>query len=149
MVMESAARTPISMPGRASPWNSSPSSLVLALLQYIVFAMLVGSARGKYGVKAPAVTGHETFERYFRVQHEHASSCWWPSARPSGCSRHYVSTLWAAILGGVYLVGRFVYLRSRTWRIRTKRSAGFGLSMLPILAMLIGALIKARVAALA
>ena len=31
---------------------------VLALLEYVVFAMLVGRARGKYGVKAPAVTGH-------------------------------------------------------------------------------------------
>jgi len=32
--------------------------IVLALLQYVAFGMLVGWARGKYGVKAPAVTGH-------------------------------------------------------------------------------------------
>ena len=41
---------------------------VLALLQYIGFAMLVGRARGQYGVNGPAVTGHPVFERYFRVQ---------------------------------------------------------------------------------
>ena len=40
----------------------------LALLQYVAFGMLVGRARGRYGVKAPAITGHEVFERYFRVQ---------------------------------------------------------------------------------
>ena len=41
---------------------------MLALLQYLVFGAQVGSARGKYGVKAPAVTGHEMFERAYRVQ---------------------------------------------------------------------------------
>jgi hypothetical protein len=41
---------------------------VLALLQYILFAILVGKARGQYGVAAPAVAGHPVFERYFRVQ---------------------------------------------------------------------------------
>ena len=40
----------------------------LALLQFIVFGFQVGSARGKYGVKAPAITGNEVFERHFRVQ---------------------------------------------------------------------------------
>ena len=40
----------------------------LALLQYLVFGVLVGQARGKYGVRAPAVSGHEQFERVYRVQ---------------------------------------------------------------------------------
>src|SRR5258708_13698810 len=40
----------------------------LALLQFIVFGFRVGAARGRYGVKAPAITGNETFERFFRVQ---------------------------------------------------------------------------------
>ena len=39
-----------------------------ALLEYFVFAWLVGKARVQYGVKAPATSGHEVFERYFRVQ---------------------------------------------------------------------------------
>ena len=41
---------------------------VLALLQFVVFGILVGRARGLYNVQAPAVTGNEVFERYFRVQ---------------------------------------------------------------------------------
>jgi len=40
----------------------------LAVLQVPVFGFRVGKARGRYGVKAPAITGNETFERYFRVQ---------------------------------------------------------------------------------
>ena len=47
---------------------------------------------------------------------------------------------WGAVLGGIYLVGRFVYLRSYV-ADPAKRGAGFGLSMLPIFALLIGALI--------
>ena len=40
----------------------------LALLQFVGSAFKVGGARGRYGVKAPAVTGNEIFERHFRVQ---------------------------------------------------------------------------------
>ena len=32
--------------------------IVLALLEFVVFGMLVGRARGRYGVSAPAVSGH-------------------------------------------------------------------------------------------
>ena len=33
----------------------------------LVLVIMVGRARGTYGVKAPATTGHPEFERYFRV----------------------------------------------------------------------------------
>ena len=42
---------------------------LLAVLQFVVFGILVGRARGVYGVKAPATTGHEQFERWFRVHY--------------------------------------------------------------------------------
>jgi glutathione S-transferase len=121
--------------------------LVLALLQYIAFAMLVGGARGKYGVKAPAITGNETFERYFRVQQNTLELLvvFVPAIWLFGQS---VSSLWAAILGGVYLVGRVVYFKSYV-ADPAKRSAVFGLSFLPIAAMLIGVLIKAGMQLLA
>lgn len=41
---------------------------LLALLLYFVVQGMVGQARSKYGVKAPAVTGNEHFERAYRVQ---------------------------------------------------------------------------------
>jgi glutathione S-transferase len=115
--------------------------LVLALLQYVVFAMLVGSARGKYGVKAPAVSGHEIFERYFRVQQNTLELLvvFVPAVWLFG---QYVSANWAALLGAVYLVGRIVYLRGYV-ADPARRGAGFGLSFLPIALMLIGILISA------
>jgi glutathione S-transferase len=113
----------------------------LVLLQYMAFAMLVGSARGKYGVKAPAVTGDEVFERYFRVQQNTLElivvllpSMW--------LFAQYVSAHWAAALGLVYLVGRVVYFRSYVAN-PASRSAGFGLSFLPIIVLVIGAMLGA------
>ena len=42
--------------------------IALALIEYTVFGMLVGKARGKYGIDAPAISGNPIFERYYRVQ---------------------------------------------------------------------------------
>ena len=118
----------------------------LALLQYIAFGILVGNARGRYGVKAPAITGNDIFERYFRVQQNTLEllvvmlPAMWLFAR-------YVSAGWAAALGLVYCVGRLVYLRSYV-ADPAGRSAGFGLSVLPIMAMLIGAIVGAGLALL-
>jgi hypothetical protein len=114
---------------------------VLALLQYIWFAVLVGQARGKYGVNGPAVTGHPVFERYFRVQMNTLELLiallpgLWLFA-------HYVNPTVSALLGAVYLVGRFLYLRSYV-SDPAKRGAGFGLSLLPVLILLLGALASA------
>ena len=41
---------------------------LLALLLYLGLTTVVGQARGKYGIKAPAIIGHENFERAHRVQ---------------------------------------------------------------------------------
>jgi glutathione S-transferase len=112
---------------------------VLALLQYLVFGMLVGRARGKYGVKAPAIAGHEVFERYFRVQQNTLEllvvflPALWLFAL-------YASAMWAAILGVVYLVGRVLYFRGYV-ADPAKREIGFGLSFLPILGLVLGALV--------
>ena len=40
---------------------------LLALLEYSILGLMVGRARVKYGVEAPATTGNPEFERYFRV----------------------------------------------------------------------------------
>ena len=50
----------------ALPLTSLVTLFVLILLSLTAFN--VGRARGRYGVKAPAVSGHEMFERAFRVQ---------------------------------------------------------------------------------
>ena len=65
---------------------------IVAILQYLMFGSLVGQARGKFGVKAPAVSGNENFERIYRVQMNtlellvvflpalYASARYWPAA---------------------------------------------------------------------
>lgn len=110
----------------------------LALLQFIVFGFKVGAARGKYGVNAPAVTGNPIFERHFRVQQNTLEQliAFLPGLY---LFAHYVSPLWAAVLGLLYLVGREIY--SATYvKDPAKRSAGFGLSAMPILVLVGGGL---------
>jgi uncharacterized membrane protein YecN with MAPEG domain len=112
--------------------------ILIALLEYVAFGMLVGRARGRYGVKAPAVTGHEIFERYFRVHYNTLELlvAFVPAIWLFGT---YLSPAWAAGLGLVYLVGRVLYLRGYV-ADPAKREIGFGLSVLPIIVLLVGGL---------
>jgi len=115
--------------------------ILLALLEFVVFGTLVGRARVLYGVKAPATSGNEVFERHFRAHYNtlEALTVFVPSIWLFGL---YVSPQWGAGLGAVYLVGRIVYFRSYV-ADPAQRSMGFGMSMLPILVLLIGALLGA------
>jgi glutathione S-transferase len=108
---------------------------LLALLQFIYFGVLVGRARDRFGVKAPAVAGNEIFERYFRVQMNTLEqlvvflpALWLATA--------YVAAYWVALLGVVYLIGRFLYLRAYVAE-PSKRSIGFTLTGVPILVLLL------------
>jgi uncharacterized membrane protein YecN with MAPEG domain len=112
--------------------------ILLALLEYVAFGMLVGRARGKYGVNAPATAGHPVFERYFRVHYNTLEQLvvFVPAMWLYGT---YVSPSWAAGLGLVYIAGRLAYLLGYVADPR-KREIGFGLSALPLLILLFGAL---------
>ena len=112
--------------------------IVLALLEYVVFAMLVGRARGKYGVKAPAVSGHEMFDRYFRV-HQNTLELLVAAVPAMWLYGTYVSTTWAVVLGLVYIVGRVAYLVGYV-ADPAKRELGFALSVMPVIVLLLGAL---------
>lgn len=112
--------------------------IVLALVQYVVFGMLVGWARGKYGVHAPAVTGHEIFDRYFRV-HQNTLELLVAFVPAIWLFGMYVDPTWAALLGLVYLVARVLYLRGYV-ADPAKREVGFALSVLPVFVLLAGAL---------
>jgi len=110
----------------------------LAVLQFFVFAGFVGRARVKSGVEAPAVTGDPMFERYYRVHYNTMEQLviFIPAILLFAT---YIDTLWAAILGLVYLVGRVVYFRAYIGD-PAKRGAGYGLSMLPVTILLLGGL---------
>ncbi|MGO9424148.1 MAG: MAPEG family protein [Steroidobacteraceae bacterium] len=113
----------------------------LALLQFIVFGFRVGGARGKYGIKAPATTGNEVFERYFRVQ-QNTLELLVAFIPGLYLFAHYFNPLWAAAIGLIYLIGREIYAASYV-KDPAKRSAGFGLSSLPTLILVAGGLIGA------
>jgi uncharacterized membrane protein YecN with MAPEG domain len=110
----------------------------LALLQYLVFGGLVGRARGRYGVKAPAVTGSEMFERAYRVQMNtlellvallpalYLAARYWPPA-------------FAAAAGAVYLVGRLIYAQAYV-KDPARRGLGFLLSIAPVFVLVVAGL---------
>ncbi len=120
--------------------------VALALLQYLAFATAVGRAREKYDVKAPATSGNEIFERYFRVQMNTLELLiiLVPAMWIFG---FYVSANVAAALGAIYVIGRGVYFFAYVKDPKT-RSLGFGLSAGPVAALAVGALIGAAVAAI-
>jgi uncharacterized membrane protein YecN with MAPEG domain len=106
-----------------------------ALIEYFVFSALVGKARVRYGVKAPATSGHEVFERYFRVQQNTLEllilfvPCLWIAAQ-------YWNPLWMAAIGVIYLIGRIVYFRGYV-SAPAARHNGFLLSIVPVAVLLI------------
>jgi glutathione S-transferase len=118
--------------------------MMLALIQYFAFSMAVGRARGRFGVAAPATTGHPDFERYYRIQMNtleqlivFVPSLW--------IFASYVSETWAAVLGLVFVIGRLLYFFGYA-KAANKRHIGFGLSALPLMVLMIGALVGAGLA---
>ncbi|HEY1491036.1 MAG TPA: MAPEG family protein [Steroidobacteraceae bacterium] len=125
-------------------WNWVHLVIGLALLQFFFFCMAVGKARGTYKVAAPATTGHEVFERYFRVQ-MNTMELLLVFVPSMVMFAHYVSPCWAAGLGAVYLIGRLVYFRTYV-KDPGSRSWGYGLSAMPTLVLLAGGIIGVIVA---
>jgi glutathione S-transferase len=113
--------------------------IVLALIEFLLFSYAVGRARTRYQVPAPAMSGHEVFDRYFRAQMNTLEQlvlflpAIWLFAR-------YVDA-WAAVaLGVLFIVGRALYFRGYV-QAAESRHAGFVLSAIPNVTLLVGALI--------
>jgi glutathione S-transferase len=113
----------------------------IALVEFLWFGFAVGRAREQYGVKAPATTGNEMFERYFRVQMNTLEQLivFLPGILLFAL---YVEPRIAAALGLLFVIGRAWYFRQYVRDPRT-RSAAFGLSFLPVVILVLGGLIGA------
>ena len=112
---------------------------LLALLQFFAFGALVGRARGRFGVKAPAIVGHEMFERAYRVQMNTMELLVLFLPALYLAAKHW-SASYAAVAGAVYLVGRVLYWRAYM-RSPDSRSFGFAVSMGPILVLIVASLV--------
>ena len=118
---------------------------VLAILQFLLFGILVGRARRRHGIKPPATSGHELFERAFRVHVNtleqlvaflpalFMASVYWPNAIVAG-------------VGAVWIAGRFLY-RALYLADPSKRHLGFLLTVVPTFVLLgatvVGAVMRA------
>jgi glutathione S-transferase len=117
----------------------------LAVLEYVVILLLTGQARGRFGVAAPATTGHPEFERYFRVQQNTLEQMivFLPGIF---LFANYVSPGFASLLGFGFIVGRILYARGYI-ADPAKRGTGFIISFVSSLLLLLGGLIGATLAA--
>jgi glutathione S-transferase len=109
----------------AFPLTSLVTLLICLLMLFT--GINVSRARGRYGIKAPAVTGHEMFERAYRIQMNTLESAalllpaLWVNAG-------FISDRGAAALGVLWLISRVWY--AIAYQIEpAKRGPAFGLSM--------------------
>jgi uncharacterized MAPEG superfamily protein len=108
---------------------------LLAMLLLFGTAFAVGRARGRYGIAAPATSGHPVFERAFRVQMNtlEAAMLFLPTL---WLAASYGFAFWAGIAGLVWLAGRIWYALAYLQEAR-KRGGGFLLGMVGWAATLI------------
>jgi len=110
---------------------------LLAVLVYFYSSILVSRARGKFGVKLPAISGNPDFERVFRAQMNTLE--WMPIFLPSlWLFAFYISDAIAAVLGLVWVVGRILYVLGYAQAV-AKRSRGFAIQALATIALWLGA----------
>ena len=110
----------------------------LAILLYFLISFRVGKARGQFGIKAPATSGHPDFERAFRV---HMNTLeWMPIFLPSlWLFAIYISDPVAAAIGVVWIVGRILYLTGYS-QAAEKRRVGFAIQSIAAGVLWLGSL---------
>lgn len=118
---------------------------VLAILQFFLFGILVGRARVKHGIKAPAVTGNVQFERAFRVHMNTLEQlvAFLPALLLADL---YWSGPIVAGVGAIYLIGRFVY-RQAYLADPAQRGLGFLLTVAPTFLLLAAVAVGAMTSA--
>ena len=111
---------------------------LLVVLLMFVLAFNVGRTRGRYGIKAPAVTGNEMFERAYRVQMNTLESAalllpaLWLYAG-------FIGDVGAGAMGAWWLCARIWYAIAYQ-KNPAKRGSGFGLAFLATGGLWLGAL---------
>jgi glutathione S-transferase len=118
------------------PLTSLATLIVVALMFWT--SIIVGKARVKYEIKAPATSGHEMFDRAYRVQMNTLESAMlllpsmWMYAS-------LIGDLGAGVSGAIWVAGRVWYALAYQ-QDPAKRGPGFGISFLAIAGMWAGSL---------
>lgn len=115
--------------------------IMLSLIEYMIFGGYVGWARAKFGIKAPATTGHAVFERYYRVHINTLENLiiFIPSIIAFAT---YIHAEIAAGLGFVFIIGRIIYFRGYIKEPKA-RHMGSLISSIPMILLLLGGLVGA------
>ncbi len=120
---------------------------LLSLALFFWMGADVARARIRFGVPAPAVTGHPEFERHFRVQANTLEglvlflpALWVFALTIDGLRGSVLGDKIGAALGLVWIVGRVIYMRSYV-RDPASRGLGFGVQALATVLLLMGGLV--------
>ncbi|MDZ7670419.1 MAG: MAPEG family protein [Gammaproteobacteria bacterium] len=118
---------------------------MLALIEYLFFGVEVGRARARSGLKAPAVTGDEGFERAFRAHYNTLEQLivFLPALYAAA---YYLHELYAVAAGVAFLIGRALYFRSYI-ADPARRGPGMLITMAANVALVVGGLLGALLVA--
>lgn len=121
--------------------SSYPLTALITLIAAVLFLYMglrVGLSRDKYGVDAPATTGHPDFERLFRIHMNtlEGLAMFLPALWIFAA---FMSDTGAAILGLVWIIGRIIFMVGYA-KAAKSRSAGFGIQFLATLILICGGL---------
>jgi glutathione S-transferase len=113
-------------------------TLLTVLLMFIT-TVIVGKARVKYAIMAPATSGHEMFDRAYRVQ-----------MNTMEAALMMLPSLWiyavfngetgAFAMGVIWLLGRVWYAQSYLTN-PARRGPGFGIALVTLAGLWFGALV--------
>ena len=113
---------------------------ILAIVLYFYMSIRVAQMRGKHKIDVPAITGHPEFERAFRVHYNTLEALVMFLPLLWLATIYFVLIGWLpALLGVVWIVGRIIYMNGYM-AAPEKRSTGFGISTIALMALLILAL---------
>ena len=114
--------------------------LMLILLQTLYFGIEVGRAHQRLGIEAPAVSGDDLFDRYFRAHQNSLEQLiiFLPAVLVTAYLGYSITCI---VCGVFYLLGRAIYFRSYVKEPK-KRTLGFVLSFFSSVILIMTSLVS-------